>query len=172
VRDIWNDIRYALRFLRKNPGFAAISVLTLAFGIGGNTAIFTMVDALALRGLPYREPDRLVAIETRKTQQPELAPWTSAPDFFDARQRTRSFSSVAAISPIWNVTLTGRGSAERLECLYVSATFFPCWAPRRVWAGYSCRRRTSARNHPTWWFCRTACGNGGSRAAPMCSARR
>jgi hypothetical protein len=94
VPDIWNDIRYALRFLRKNPGFAAISVLTLAFGIGGNTAIFTMVDAIALRGLPYREPDRLVAIETRKTQQPELEPWTSALDFFDARDRTRSsFSS-------------------------------------------------------------------------------
>ena len=123
--DIWNDIRYALRFLRKNPGFAAISVLTLGFGIGGNTAIFTMVDAIALRGLPYREPDGLVAIETRKTQQPELEPWTSALDFFDARQRTRSFSSIAAISPIWNVVLTGRGSAERLECLYVSADFFP-----------------------------------------------
>jgi predicted permease len=129
VRDIWNDIRYALRFLRKNPGFAAISVLTLGFGIGGNTAIFTMVDAIALRGLPYREPDRLVAIETRKTQQPELEPWTSALDFFDLRERTRSFSSplasIAAISPIWSVVLTGRGRAERLECLYVSADFFP-----------------------------------------------
>ena len=53
---IAHDLRYALRFLRRNPAFAAIAVLTLAFGIGGNTAIFTMVDALVLRGLPYREP--------------------------------------------------------------------------------------------------------------------
>ena len=120
-----HDVRYALRCLRKNPGFAAISVLTLAFGIGGNTAIFTMVDALALRRLPYRQPERLVAIETRKAQQPELEAWTSALDFFDARQQTRSFASMAAISPIWNVVLTGRGRAERLECLYVSAEFFP-----------------------------------------------
>jgi hypothetical protein len=120
-----HDIRYALRCLRKNPGFAAISVLTLAFGIGGNTAIFTMVDALALRSLPYREPDRLVAIETRKTQQPELEAWTSALDFFDAREQTRSFTAMAAISPIWNVVLTGRGTAERLECLFVSAEVFP-----------------------------------------------
>src|SRR5436305_9984947 len=55
------DVRYALRCLRKNPGFAAISVLTLAFGIGGNTAIFTLVDTLALRQLPPREPARLMA---------------------------------------------------------------------------------------------------------------
>jgi len=130
VRGIWfggssHDIRYALRCLGRNRGFAAISVLTLAFGIGGNTAIFTMVDALALSRLPYREPERLVAIETRKAQQPELEPWTSALDFFDAREQTQSFASMAAISPIWSVVLTGRGTAERLESLFVSAELFP-----------------------------------------------
>ena len=130
VRGSWlagglHDIRYALRSLHKNPGFAAISVLTLAFGIGGNTAIFTMVDALALRSLPYREPARLMAIETRKTEQPELEAWTSALDFFDAREQTRSFASMAGISPVWSVVLTGRGRAERLESLFVSAEFFP-----------------------------------------------
>ena len=77
----WHDVRYALRSMRKNPAFAAIAVLTLAFGIGGNTAIFTMVDAVALRNLPYRDPDRLMAIETRKTAQPEIEPWTSAARF-------------------------------------------------------------------------------------------
>jgi len=130
VRGSWftgslHDVRYAFRYLKSNPGFAAVAVLTLAFAIGGNTAIFTMVDALALRSLPYREPDRLMAIETRKTEQPELEPWTSALDFFDAREQTHSFGSMAAISPIWSVALTGRGPAERLESLFVSAEFFP-----------------------------------------------
>src|SRR5689334_4013333 len=80
---IAQDVRYALRFLRRNAAFAAIALATLAFGIGGNTAIFTMVDALVLRDLPYREPGELMAIETRRTDQPEIEPWTSAPDFFD-----------------------------------------------------------------------------------------
>jgi len=122
------DIRYALRFLARNPGFAAIATLTLAFGIGGNTAIFTMVDSIAWRSLPYGEPDRLVAIETRKTGQPELEPWTSALDLSDIRSRSRSLASVAGISPIWSVVLTGREPAERLECLYVSASFLPMLA--------------------------------------------
>jgi predicted permease len=119
------DVRYAFRFLRKNPVFAAIAIATLAFGIGANTAVFTMVDAIALRSLPYRDPDRLMAIETRQTQRPEMEPWTSALDFFDFRDRAQSFSAVAGLSPIWNVVLTGRGAAERLEALYVSADLFP-----------------------------------------------
>ncbi|HEV3200474.1 MAG TPA: ABC transporter permease [Bryobacteraceae bacterium] len=119
------DARFAARFLVRNPAFAAIAVATLAFGIGGNTAVFTMVDAVALRSLPYRQADRLMAIETRKAQQPELEPWTSALDFFDIRAQTTTFSAVAAISPIWSVVMTGRGEAERLESLYVSANLFP-----------------------------------------------
>ena len=119
------DIRYALRFLRRNPTFAAIAIATLAFGIGGNTAIFTMVDALVLRDLPYHEPGRLMALETRRTDQPEIEPWTSAADFYDFAERQRSFSAVAALSPVWNVVLTGQGQAEQLEALYVSADFFP-----------------------------------------------
>jgi predicted permease len=120
-----HDLRQALRFLRRNPAFAAIAIGTLAFGIGGNTAIFSMADALALRGLPYPQPDRLIAIETRWPHQTEMEPWTAAPDFFDLRQRAQSFSSVAAISPVWSDILTGAGPTERLETLYVSASFFP-----------------------------------------------
>ncbi len=119
------DIRQAFRLFAANPGFAAIAVATLAFGIGGNTAIFTMADALALRGLPYPEPDRLMAIETSWPQQREIEPWTSALDFFDLRARAHSFSAIAGVSPVWNDVLTGAGSAERLETLYVSASFFP-----------------------------------------------
>ena len=94
-----HDLRYALRFFRRNLAFTAIATLTLAFGIGGNTAIFTMVDALVLRGLPYPAPERLMAIETRKAQQPEIEPWTSALDFFDFREQSRAFSSMAGDQP-------------------------------------------------------------------------
>src|SRR5882724_6870466 len=66
----WHDIRYAFRWLCGNPVFAAVAILTLAFAIGGNTAIFTVVDHIALRGLPYPEADRLVAIEHVKPDQP------------------------------------------------------------------------------------------------------
>src|SRR5205085_111481 len=106
------DVRYALRLLRANPAFAVIAVFTLAFGIGANTAIFTVTDALAFHPLPYEHPEQLVAIETRKAREPELEAWTSAPDFFNLRERTRFFSAVAGISPVWNVVLTGRGAAD------------------------------------------------------------
>ncbi len=120
-----NDLRYATRFFGRNPLFAAVAVLTLAFGIGGNVAVFTLLDAMVLHGLPYPEPARLMAIDTTKAQQADIAPWTSALDFFDLRERTHAFSAVAGISPIWNVVLTGSGETERLESLYVSAAFFP-----------------------------------------------
>src|SRR3954469_11247486 len=80
-----HDFRYAVRYFGRNPMFAAIAVITLAFGIGGNTAIFTIVDTLLLRGLPYRDPARLIAIETRRAQQPEIDPFTSPPSFDDLR---------------------------------------------------------------------------------------
>lgn len=124
------DLRQALRFFRVNPGFAAIAIATLAFGIGGNTAIFTMADALALRGLPYPEPGRLMAIETSWPRQSEIEPWTSALDFFDLRARAHSFSAMAALSPVWSDILTGAGPAERLETLYVSSSFFPMLGAR------------------------------------------
>src|SRR5580704_5862796 len=103
------DARYGGRYLLRNPGFAAIAVLTLAFGIGATVAVFSLVDALVLRSLPYPEPGRLMAIETRRVSQPEIEPFASPPDFFDLRERTRAFAQVAAIDPIWNVVLTGRG---------------------------------------------------------------
>jgi MacB-like periplasmic core domain len=125
-----HDVRHAFRFIRRNPLLAIVAVLTLAFGIGANTAIFTIVDAIALRSLPYEQPDRLMAIETRRTSQPEIEPWSSALDFFDLRERARSFTKLAGISPIWNVVMTGRGEAQRLEALYVSAEFFPLLGAR------------------------------------------
>jgi len=122
---IAHDVRYTLRWLRRRPVFAAAMIGTLALGIAGNTAIFTMVDAVALRSLPYRGANRLAAIDTTQPKQPEIAPFTSAPDFYDFRERTRAFEAVASISPVWSLVLTGRGETERVEALYVSAEFFP-----------------------------------------------
>ena len=121
----FDDIRRMLWFLARNPAFAAVTIATLAFGVGGNTAIFTLADALALRGLPYPQPGRLMAIETHWSRQSEIEPWTSAPDFFDLRSQSKSFSAVAALSPVFYDILTGPAGAERLDTLYVSASFFP-----------------------------------------------
>lgn len=143
-----HDLRHAFRFLRRNPLLATIAVSTLAFGIGANTAIFTIVDAVALRSLPYEQPDGLMAIETRRTSQPEIEPWSSALDFFDVRERTRSFTKVAGISPVWNVVMTGRGETQRLEALYVSAEFFPLLGVRQS-RGRLFMSEDDNRTHPS-----------------------
>ncbi len=119
------DLRFAARQLARAPSFSVVTAATLCFAIGGCTAVFSVADALTLRGLPYKDPSKLVSVEMRKSDQPEIEPWTSALDFFDLRERTRTLSSMVAISPIWNMVLTGKGPARRLECLFVSANFFP-----------------------------------------------
>ncbi|HXN22647.1 MAG TPA: ABC transporter permease [Candidatus Dormibacteraeota bacterium] len=120
-----NDLRYAIRTLWRSPGFTVIAILTLALGIGANAAIFSIVNAVVFRPLPYDDPARLVAIETRSLKQSELEPANSAHDFFDLRERAHSFSTLAAVSPIWSTVVTGGGPAERLETLFVSADLFP-----------------------------------------------
>ncbi|HEV2687653.1 MAG TPA: ABC transporter permease, partial [Bryobacteraceae bacterium] len=120
-----HDLVYALRFLRKKPVFALIAAGTLAFGIGANTAMFTLVDAIVLRGLPYPEPSRLVTLGAHREKQKDIAIYTSAPDFFDLRKLAKSFSELAGISPIWNMVTTGATEADRLEALFVSSNFFP-----------------------------------------------
>ncbi|MBZ5729066.1 MAG: ABC transporter permease [Acidobacteriia bacterium] len=120
-----HDVRYACRTLRRNPVFAGIAMVTLAFGIGGNTAVFTVVDHVALRSLPYPHPERLMEIDHTRPDQPEVDPWTAIDNLLDFRQRTRAFESIAGISPVWSNVLTGAGEPERLETLYASAALFP-----------------------------------------------
>jgi hypothetical protein len=87
VATIWQDIRYALRTLRRAPGFAAVSTITLAMGIGGTTAMFSVLHAVILRPLPYTEPDRLVAIgQTDEAGRPATLGYLT---FQDWRTRTR-----------------------------------------------------------------------------------
>ena len=119
------DIRYALRGLLKRPGFTAIVVLTLALGIGTNTAIFSVVNAVLLRPLPYPNPDQLVTIwgrqETRGMVMDRVS--TSPQEFVDYRDRNHSFSAVAAYR-FAGGDLTGTGDAERILTAKVTAQFF------------------------------------------------
>ena len=115
------NIRYALRMFGKNPGFTAVAVLTLALGIGANTAIFSLVNALLLQPLPYKDPDRLVALDL--VHGADVFPW-SYPMFDELRRDQRSFESVAGFFN-YEVNLTGIYQPERVRAEMVSASYFP-----------------------------------------------
>ncbi len=116
------DFRYAFRRIAKSRGFSALVVLTLALGMGANTAIFSVVDAVLLRPLPYLNPDRLVTIEHHYPGLGLDAP-VSAVGFRDYRDRTHSFASVAVQSP-WGANLTGYGEPVRIAASRASAQYF------------------------------------------------
>jgi predicted permease len=115
------DMRYGVRMVAKSPGFAAIAILTLALGIGANTALFSVVNAVLLNPLPYHQPDRLVAIygKTKEFSHSSI----SYPNFLDWVRSQRSFSSLAAFRQE-NYNLTGAGEPERVKAEMVSANFF------------------------------------------------
>ena len=115
-------IRYGLRQLRRNPGFAVVAVLTLALGIGANTAIFSVLEGVVLSPLPYRQPDRLVLVllYNRALKYPTDL---SYPDFLDWQRSSRSFERMAAFQP-QGFDLTSPGAAEHLNGNAVSASFF------------------------------------------------
>jgi putative ABC transport system permease protein len=117
------DLRYGVRMLVKNPGYTMIAALTLALGIGANTAIFTVVNAVLLRPLPYPGEERLLVLrQTRMAKGNEIG-GVSYLNFADWRARSRSFESMA-IGTTNQGTLTGVGEATRVEGLIVSADFF------------------------------------------------
>jgi len=115
----WQDIRYALRMLAKTPGFACVVVLTLALGIGANTAIFSVVSAVLLQPLPFPEPDRLVSVHGVDLRTGDFRP-LSYPDFGDLRAQSQSLES-ASVRDSGTATLTGRGEPLHLEIGIVSA---------------------------------------------------
>ena len=132
VRDAWGvrfldnlrqDLAYGLRGLRHNRGFALVVILTLALGIGANTAIFSVVQGVLLRPLSYAAPDRLVMVNQAapKAGQPSLG--FSVPDFLDFRERNRAFSALAEYHSMWFILL-GRPDPERVQTGVVSDNFF------------------------------------------------
>ena len=120
LENLLRDLGYALRVLSHSPGFSLIVIITLALGIGANTAIFSLIDATMLRPLPYPDADRIAALSEADPKGEDLM--VSWPDFVDWRNETRSFSAIAALGGI-NFNLTGSRQAERLHGLRVSASF-------------------------------------------------
>jgi putative ABC transport system permease protein len=124
LEPLLQDVRFAFRSLRKQPGFVAAALLTLALGIGANVAMFGVVNVAMLRALPYAEPDRLVL---GRTLWPRGSiGWTvSAPDYYDVRDQATSFESLSAITPFTrDITITGSGEPERARVAWVSPGFF------------------------------------------------
>jgi putative ABC transport system permease protein len=120
LETLWQDVRYGARMLRRNPGFTAAAVLTLALGIGATTAIFSLINAVLLEPLPYEQPGQLVYLwETRENKQPgDVSPGA----FMNWRDQSSSLEGVSAIREA-SANLTGTGQPERINGLRVSANF-------------------------------------------------
>ncbi len=145
------DLVYAVRNMARNPGLSAVAVLTLALGIGANTAMFSILNAVLLRPLPYKEPGRLVTIlgripslriEGAHVEYNTFAEWW--------RAQSKSFDAMWAYNPA-TVNITSGGEPERLEMRRVNAGFLSMMAYVRPWGVIFCRRRIApahARRHP------------------------
>jgi putative ABC transport system permease protein len=123
VSDLWQDLRYGLRMLAKNPGFTIVAVIALALGIGANSAIFSVVNTVLLRPLPYKNPERLVMVWEENSKQGFPRDVPSPANFMDWRDQNHAFESMAAIVDL-SFNLTGAGDPERIDGRRVSASLF------------------------------------------------
>ena len=121
METVWQDVRYAVRTLLRKPGFSIFAILTLALGIGANTAIFSMVNAVLLRPLALREPDRILSIWESRNDSDKIP--ISIPEFLNLREQNRSFTKLAALAN-WNANLSGEETPERVQGMQASGEFF------------------------------------------------
>src|SRR2546426_2787596 len=119
-----NDLRYALRMLAKNPGFTTVAVLPLALGIGANTAIFSVVNAVLLRPLPYPESNRLVQVgSTNPYAKRWVDNWVSYPNFVDWREQNGVFEEMATYR-VWFANINGGDHPDALRVVLASSRLF------------------------------------------------
>src|SRR5882762_4279983 len=118
MQTIWQDVRYGARMLLKNPGITFVVILALALGIGANTAIFSVVNAVLLRPLPYHESDRLLFLNEKSQVLDEMS--ISYPNFTDWRNQNHVFEKIGVYNRD-SYNLTGSGDAERILTAQVSA---------------------------------------------------
>ena len=140
------DVRFAVRMLLKSRGFALIAVLTLALGIGANTALFSVVNAVLLHPLPFPNPDELYALYTKTSTFDQAS--ISYPNFLDWQQQNRTFASVAAFRTD-NYNMTGSGQPERLKARQISADFFPTLGLKTVLGRNFLREEDRAGGNPS-----------------------
>ena len=120
---IWHDLRYAARMLRNNPGFTAVAIITLSLGIGANTAIFSVVDAVLLRPLPFPKPENIVLVRDDLSGRQAENVGLSVDELKDFQERSGVFEQISAAWPI-DANLTGSDRPERIEALAVSPNYF------------------------------------------------
>jgi putative ABC transport system permease protein len=121
VTSIWSDVKYAMRMLVRNPLFSSVAVVTLALGIGANSAVFTVIRALVIRPLPFEDSDRLVFVHESDEEHERMS--VSYPNLEDWRRQNDVFTDVAA-HRVWDVALTGPGQPQQLTVAEVSAQLF------------------------------------------------
>jgi len=130
--NILQDLRYSARMLWKNPGFTFIAVLTLALGIGGNTAIFSIVDVLLFRPLPVLKPNELVRIFSGETRENAGWGYVSLPMFQQYRDSSSAFSGLAAYVDRFPANVSaGKFGTERVDAAWSLETIFSSWGPQR-----------------------------------------
>ena len=126
-----SDVRYAIRNLRRSPGFTAVAALALAVGIGANAAVFSVVDGVLLRGLPYPDPDRITMVWVDNRRESIKEDINSYPNYRDWRDQNTVYQQLAAYADTGFV-LTGAGEPERLPGAQVTANFFDVFGLRPV----------------------------------------
>src|SRR5262249_1333924 len=132
MTSLWKDARYAVRSLAADPGFTSIAVITLALGIGANAAIFSVVDAVFLRPLPYRDPARLTLILATSAARGIPMMGTSPPDYREWKRGSRTFESMAAFYGGSFNLATPDGDPQRLSGVTGTSDFFPTLGVRAV----------------------------------------
>jgi len=166
-----HDLRYAVRGLRKSPGFTLVALLTLAIGIGSTTAVFSVINGILLRPLPYPDQNRLVALSNVYANRPEHSALVSGTDVAHWKVDNQVFENLDFVSHPDIVAMSSAGSGERVAVQHISAQLLQLLGIKSFLGRFLAT--TSAKSAGPWVFSSvTSSGNAISQAIAMCSARR